>query len=120
MKSRLLSALVVLGLLSAGNAWADRRHGHDRGRVHFGVTIGPWAPWYYPPHFYYPPAYYPPIVVTPPAPQPQVYIEQSSPPATVQTNYYWYYCPESKIYYPYVKECPSGWQKVTPQPPAQP
>ncbi len=23
---------------------------------------------------------------------------------------------ESKTYYPYVKECPGGWQRVTPQP----
>jgi len=28
---------------------------------------------------------------------------------------YWYYCAESKTYYPYVKECPGGWQRVTPQ-----
>ncbi len=28
----------------------------------------------------------------------------------------WYYCAESKTYYPYVKECPGGWQRVTPQP----
>ena len=30
---------------------------------------------------------------------------------------YWYYCAESKAYYPYVKHCPAGWQRVAPQPP---
>jgi len=30
---------------------------------------------------------------------------------------YWYFCNASKAYYPYVRECPSGWQRVTPQPP---
>jgi hypothetical protein len=29
---------------------------------------------------------------------------------------YWYYCERSKSYYPYVKECPSGWTRVAPQP----
>jgi len=36
--------------------------------------------------------------------------QDQAPPA-------WYYCPESKAYYPYVKECPGGWQQVAPQPP---
>jgi FKBP-type peptidyl-prolyl cis-trans isomerase FkpA len=28
---------------------------------------------------------------------------------------FWYYCDDAKAYYPYVRECPSGWQKVVPQ-----
>ena len=28
---------------------------------------------------------------------------------------FWYYCNDAKAYYPYVRECPSGWQKVVPQ-----
>ena len=34
---------------------------------------------------------------------------------------YWYYCKDLKTYYPYVKNCPSGWQQVVPQtaPPGQ-
>ncbi len=52
----------------------------------------------------------------PPA-QPPVYIEQSEPAAQpVQAQHYWYYCKSGKGYYPYVKECPDGWQKVLPQP----
>jgi FKBP-type peptidyl-prolyl cis-trans isomerase FkpA len=26
----------------------------------------------------------------------------------------WYYCSDAKAYYPYVRECPSGWQQVVP------
>jgi FKBP-type peptidyl-prolyl cis-trans isomerase len=26
----------------------------------------------------------------------------------------WYYCSDSKAYYPYVRECPSSWQQVVP------
>ena len=35
--------------------------------------------------------------------------------------FYWYYCSDLKTYYPYVKNCPSGWQQVVPQtaPPGQ-
>ena len=29
---------------------------------------------------------------------------------------YWYYCESSDGYYPYVKECPGGWQRVAPRP----
>ena len=49
---------------------------------------------------------------------PSVYIEQPDPETSTeeQTNY-WYYCKKSRTYYPYVKECPGGWQRVTPQPP---
>jgi FKBP-type peptidyl-prolyl cis-trans isomerase FkpA len=33
----------------------------------------------------------------------------------------WYYCDDTKAYYPYVRECPSGWRQVVPQttPPGQ-
>jgi FKBP-type peptidyl-prolyl cis-trans isomerase FkpA len=27
----------------------------------------------------------------------------------------WYYCNDTKAYYPHVRECPSGWQQVVPQ-----
>ncbi len=32
----------------------------------------------------------------------------------------WYYCDASKAYYPYVKDCQSGWREVAPQPPQGP
>lgn len=110
MKNRKL-IVVLLAALMAGlgsSAWA---HG---GRVRLGVYVGGpvWGPVWYPPPYYYPPQ----VVVVPPAPPP-VYIEQAEPAAQpVPAQQYWYYCKSGKGYYPYVKECPEGWQKVLPQP----
>ena len=28
---------------------------------------------------------------------------------------YWYFCQDPEGYYPYVKQCPKGWQKVVPK-----
>ena len=100
LKLLVLMACLALGAVG-GNAWA---HG-VRGSV--GVYVGGpiWGPWWYPP-----PIYYPPPVVIQPAPPP-VYIEQQEAPQN-----YWYFCKSGKGYYPYVKECPEGWQKVLPQP----
>ena len=112
-------AMLLLAAAGIGNVWADHGY-HGHGHTSFGVTIGvPWGPWYYPsPYpYYYQPS--PPIVIerTPP-----VYIEQSAPPSVPQAaqNSYWYYCNASNAYYPYVNECPSGWQRVSPQPPSRP
>jgi hypothetical protein len=33
-----------------------------------------------------------------------------------ERNDYWYYCPDSQTYYPYVQTCPSPWVKVLPEP----
>lgn len=114
VKATLVILTVLLGTMVSISAYA---HGP---RVRFGVTIGGplwWGPGYYPPHYYYPP-YYPPVAVVPSSPP--TYIEQGSdaevaPPRSSQS--FWYYCPEAKAYYPYVKECPGGWQRVAPQSP---
>lgn len=108
---------VLLGMLLAGPVWADhgrgygRGYGHGHGGVHFGVMINPWmapSPFYYP----YSPAYYlPPIVQQAP-----VYVEQEAPAAPVAAPNYWYYCRAAKAYYPYVKDCRGGWERVLPQP----
>jgi len=110
-----ITLLLLLGTVGIGSAWADRGRGHaHHSRGHFSVMIGAnMGHWFHPPLHYYPP-YYPPVVferVSPP-----VYIEQQSTTPASQTNY-WYYCNSSRAYYPYVKECPGGWQKVLPQPP---
>lgn len=107
LKYVLAALLLVMG--GIGNAWADRHHRHHS--THFGVYVGPvWGPVYYPPpRYYYEP---PPTIVIERAPPP-VYIEQAAP----QPDRYWYYCRASRAYYPYVNECPSGWQRVSPQPP---
>lgn len=105
---RLLATVLLLGaaISAASPVWAHSRH---RGHARVGVFIGaPLWPWYYPPAYYYPP------VIAVPAPPPPVYIEQPRPPAAIQN--YWYYCSNPEGYYPYVKECPGGWQQVAPQP----
>lgn len=106
---KFIVVLLVMFLACINGAWA---HGW-RGNV--GVYVGPvWGPVWYPPPYYYPPQ----VIVVPPA-QPQVYIEQpeaapAAPAAGGQQ--YWYYCANAKGYYPYVKDCPAGWQKVLPLP----
>jgi hypothetical protein len=104
-------ALALAGALFAGSALA---HGH--GRVVVGLGFGFGYPAYYYPSPYYYPAYYP----YPYYPPQQVVVQQ--PPVSYTERQdtheagYWYYCAASKGYYPYVKECPAGWQKVSPQP----
>ena len=49
--------------------------------------------------------------------EPQVYIERSAPQASPAAEAYWHYCNSPQGYYPYVKECPGGWMRVTPTPP---
>lgn len=90
--------------------------GYYPGRVGVGFYFGqPWySPWYFgpPPSYYYP--YYAPTVVVPATPP--VYIEQGgAQPASAD----WKYCQNAQGYYPYIQECPSGWQSVPPQPEGQ-
>jgi hypothetical protein len=101
--------LILLGAIAGSAAHA--------GGVRFGVNIGfPlfFPGWYYPP----PPYYYPPPVVAMPS-SPPVYIERSDAQAAPTSEAYWYYCADSQTYYPYVKECPSPWQRVSPRPSTQ-
>lgn len=105
---KLLLSFLILALAGMGSALA---HG---GRGSVGVYFGPtWGPWVYPPPFYYEPR----VIVVRPSPPP-VYIEQYEAPAqpAATDQQYWYYCRGAKGYYPYVSECPGGWQKVLPQP----
>jgi len=50
--------------------------------------------------------------------QPTVYVEQPPAPQAQphQPAGWWYYCADAAAYYPYVKECPAGWQRVAPRP----
>jgi hypothetical protein len=70
--------------------------------VFLGVGIPFYA--YYPPplpyYYDYAPGYY-------------------APPAAIpQQQGYWYFCPSANAYYPYVQQCPEGWQAVAPVPPS--
>jgi hypothetical protein len=122
--------LIVLSVVANKDAWADR--GRFYGHARIGIYLGdPW-PWYwgYPAYYPYYPYYpyyrypfYPPAVSVVPS-SPPVYIEQQQrqeqQSAPSQQKYYWYYCSNPQGYYPYVRTCPAGWQKVDPQPPNQP
>ena len=105
MRTIALSLLVAL----AGMLASEPAEAHRRVRVGVGFYYGGpfWHPWWYAPPPYY---YYPAPVVTVPA-EPTTYIEQGR-----DTTGWWYYCESSRGYYPYVKECPTGWERVPPAP----
>lgn len=115
--SKWILGLMLLCAAASGTAWADGRwQGHHHGPrvgvgVYFGVPFG--YPVYVPPPYYYYPT--PPVVVV--RPEPQVYIERAAPQSAPRTEAVWYYCSASRSYYPYVKECPGGWEHVVPTPP---
>jgi hypothetical protein len=111
--------IVRLAALALGAALAGPVLAHGGGHTSFGLAIGvpigaPYYPYYYPPAYYPSPYYYAPAY----APSsPPVYVErQDAAPQEAPATAYWYYCAESKTYYPYVKHCPAGWQRVAPQP----
>ena len=134
-KVALALSLILITFLASAPAFAQHRGGgrHWGGGWRLGVAVGVplalaygiYGPrWYYPPYAYgpyYPPVYYPPVVSAPPT-----YIEQGTPqaapvPQAPQSSSapqgYWYYCAESKSYYPYVNQCAGAWQRVSPTPP---
>ena len=101
------------------------------GSVSVGFYFGPgfiygypFYPYYYPP--YYASVYYP--YVSGDVSQPAQYIEQGQDQAGGADVYdqggggaaqlaVWYYCNNPQGYYPYVRTCPGGWQKVPARPP---
>ena len=113
MKRSMKTALAAIALAAGGLAaspafaWGGHHHGHARVFLGFNFGVPAYAPYYYAPA----PVYYPaPVVVQQ---QPMVYTERSdlaAPPAPQQN--YWYYCAASRGYYPYVQDCPSGWERV--------
>jgi hypothetical protein len=50
-----------------------------------------------------------------PAYMPPAYAGQYQAPVQQQTNA-WYFCPSANGYYPYIRQCPGGWQRVSPTP----
>jgi len=135
MKSLRIPLAVLAAALAlftfAAPAQADGRWRGGGHRWHSGVYLnfGVPFPYYWGPRYYYgppayyaaPPAYYydyaPPVVAAPSSPP--VYVEREDPaPAAPQAQapaVWWYWCASARGYYPYVKECPSGWQRVPPQ-----
>lgn len=103
-----------------------RHHGHAHGHRHrhnrADIIIG--GTWHYRPYprYYAQPQYYvyayPPVVALQ---SPPVYIERSGQQELIQpTQPWWYYCDNPRGYYPYVRVCPNGWQRVPAQPPPEP
>ena len=104
-------------------------YGHGNGRGYWGGYYGgmygglyaadPWLyfPWTY--SYVDPGAYafdaYPGAIVSPGAPD--VYVERSAPPPeNPRQASDWYYCQNPAGYYPYVKSCSMGWQRVPSRP----
>ncbi len=116
MKKTAVVATIALAVLLGTVLPGQARPWHHGPRVGVGVYVGPywgpgwWDPWYPYPYYPPPPAYYSPPVVIQQEPQTFIEREPSQQPS------YWYYCESAKAYYPYVKECPSGWLKVAPSP----
>lgn len=106
----ILTLVMVLLITVASESVFARGRGHHFGgpRVHFGIFVG--APAF---GYYSSPPYYPPVVAAPSPPP--VYIEQGDTQAAPEGA--WYYCAGTQAYFPYVQECPGGWQLVAPQPP---
>ncbi len=135
VKATFVSILILAAMMASGSLLAGGGHAQSGGSRHphfggfqpahhgrFGVFVGGpvfWPGYYYPSYYSYPPYYdyppdYSPVVVTPSL----EYVEAgSTQPAPVEPQAYWYYCADTKSYYPYVEQCPAGWQRVAPQPP---
>jgi len=111
----------------SGRGHFNGGHRHSHVGAIFGTSL------FFPSWYFYPPApawysyslppgyYYEDATGYGAPPSSTLYVEQSRvPAAAAQEPAYWYYCAESKTYYPYVEECPGGWQTVTPQAPSAP
>ena len=122
----LIGAVATQSAMAGGPYRGGYRGGYGGGHWHGSVGVYFGAPFlgfpyynagYYAPYYSAYPYYSAPVVVQQQSP---VYVEQYSQPApSVQQSApagYWYYCADSRAYYPYVKECATAWQRVAPQP----
>jgi hypothetical protein len=109
------SGIVSSAALARGGH--HRYHHHSHSGLSLGFVFG--GPLWYPaPAYSYPYSYpyaYPPAVVVNPAPR--VYVERDEEVlARTSSPGYWYYCRESNVYYPYVRECAGPWERVPARP----
>ena len=135
LRAGILAAIAALSLI-AMPAWADRGHGHGYGwgwgpaGFLFGSALLYSAlqprPYYAPQIVYAPPVYgpvvqpyYEPTYIAPPVvalPPPPTNLAQGPSTEMPGGSPWWYFCRKPGAYYPYVRECPSGWEKVSPTP----
>jgi hypothetical protein len=112
VKSLKVTLLLIAGLAAAASTLSATGHGGRGGGGYDSLyrsehissrapVTGPvFAPWYPAPPYWH----YEQTVAVP------AYIE-SDPAASG----HWFFCKAAGIYYPYVRECPAGWQEVAPQ-----
>lgn len=128
----ILAAVLSAVALASPPVWADRSYGHGahiKGNSGWGWGLGLLLgtailldatqprPAYYPAQTYVAPpvAIQPPVVMAAPATYSALPPQQS----TIAEPSWWYYCNSSASYYPYVRNCPEGWTRVSPVPPGQ-
>jgi len=112
VKTLKVTLLLIAGLAAAAGALSATGRGGRGGGSYDSLyrsehissraaVTGPvFAPWYPAPPYWY----YEQTVAVPP------YIERD--PAA---SGHWFFCKAAGIYYPYIRECPAGWQEVAPQ-----
>jgi hypothetical protein len=129
------SALIIVSTDAGARGRSSGSHSHASGArshssgvrsqaLHSGARVGVYigAPiitsswWMYPDPYYAYGPYFPPVVQG--QEQSVVYVEQQAPsdvaPSAPLAQQYWYYCEDSKTYYPYVQDCATPWQTVVP------
>ncbi|MBI2969882.1 MAG: hypothetical protein HYY36_03995, partial [Gammaproteobacteria bacterium] len=117
MKKLLLFCLALSTSMVGADAFAnDRYHGgygyrgyghhYGHGRhyghgSHIGVLFS--VPLILRPYDYYSAYPHTRVVVER---QPQIYVQREAPAVQPAPSGYWYYCPDSRTYYPYAQTCP--------------
>jgi hypothetical protein len=130
---------LTVAILACTPAWADRgydhggygHHGSYGGHVDsgwgwgLGLLLGtaifleatqPRPVYYSAPAYAAPPVYVQqPIVMATPV----TYAPTPARQPAIAEQSWWYFCSSSASYYPYVRNCPEGWTRVSPVPPGQ-
>jgi hypothetical protein len=108
---------------TAAERFGGFRGGGFRGGFRGGVFVGPgfgfydplWWPGYYPWAYPwgYPYPYLPPAAISGYAPPPGYAVPPGAPPQ----QQFWYRCGNPEGYFPYVRNCMTGWEQVPVTPP---
>jgi hypothetical protein len=114
-----LLAMTTVGTAQAGGGYYGRHwHGGHWGDSSVGVVVGVPLGWPYYAGGFYDWPYYPPARTVVVEQEPTVYIERgaSASDGGDGGDGWWHYCHNPKGYYPSVKKCPGGWERVAPNP----